>query len=120
MKLNTDIRSEQGSALVDLIGFGVLLQIPILMFATAALQLQHQSFAIEAIARHALRAHVLWPDRTNTARVVSDIAKDFNIDLKTISWRLSCNPDPNCQRSGSTAKMEVSVGELVAYSVQVL
>jgi hypothetical protein len=120
VKLSIDLKAERGSAIVDLIGFGLILQIPILMFATATLQLQHQSFALEAIARHALRAHVLWPDWSNTAQVVDDLAKDFNIELKDISWQLSCQPDPNCQISGSVARLEVSLGELVAYSIQVL
>jgi len=120
VKLSTDFSAEQGSAIIDLIGFGVLLQIPILMFATATLQLQHQSFAIEAIARHALRAHVLWPDQANTAQVVADLAKDFNIDTKSMDWKLSCQPDPGCQLAGSVATFEVSLGALVAYSIQVL
>jgi hypothetical protein len=116
VKLNTDIRSEQGSAIIDLIGFGVLLQIPILMFATVAIQTQQQSFAVEAIARHALRAHVLWPDRESTAQVVAELAGDFGIALQRLEWNLRCKPDPSCQGAKTTAEIEVRLGDLVAYS----
>lgn len=118
MKLNTDYSSEHGSAMLDLIGFGILLQVPILMFATLAIQSQQQSFAAEAIARHGLRAHVLWPDRLNTERVIGELAQDFGIAIERIDWRLGCKPDPNCLAPKSTAEIEVRIGELVAYSSQ--
>lgn len=118
MKLSTEIRSEQGSAIVDLIGFGVLLQIPILMFATLAIQTQQQSFAVEAIARHGLRAHVLWPDTASTAGVVSQIASDFGVSVQRLDWSLRCRPDPSCKSSDTTAEIEVRLGNLVAYSSQ--
>ncbi|CAB4624445.1 unannotated protein [freshwater metagenome] len=104
--------------MVDLIGFGVLLQIPILMFATLAVQTQQQSFAVEAIARHALRAHVLLPDRNNTAQVVAELAQDFGIAKERLSWTLNCRPDPSCLKAGSTAEIEVRIGQAVAYSSQ--
>lgn len=118
MKLNTSLSSEGGSAIVDLIGFGVLLQIPILMFATLAIQTQQQSFAIEAIARHGLRAHVLWPDRTSTAQVISELTHDFGIAATELQWSISCRPDLTCRSSGTFAEIEVRLGGLVAYSTQ--
>ena len=118
MKLSTEISSEQGSAIVDLIGFGVLLQIPILMFATLAIQTQQQSFAVEAIARHALRAHVLWPDRASTAQVISELARDFNVSEQALDWTPRCRPDPSCKQPNTTAEIEVRLGALVAYSHQ--
>lgn len=118
MKFSTDIFSEQGSAIVDLIGFGVLLQIPILMFATLAVQTQQQSFAVEAIARHGLRAHVLWPDEVSTTKVVAELAGDFGVSVDRLHWTLHCRPDPSCTRPNTTAEIEVRLGDLVAYSSQ--
>ena len=118
MKYSTEISSEQGSAIVDLIGFGVLLQIPILMFATLAIQTQQQSFAVEAIARHGLRAHVLWPDRESTAKVISELASDFGISGSALQWNISCRPDPTCSSIDTTAEIEVRLGALVAYASQ--
>ena len=118
MKSNTSLASEQGSAIVDLIGFGVLLQIPILMFATFAISTQQQSFAVESIARHALRAHSLWPVSQNTSEVVIAISKDFGISADRVSWIISCTPNPNCLAPDTTAQIEVRYGQLVAYAAQ--
>jgi hypothetical protein len=114
VKSNTNFLAEDGSALIDFIGFGVLLQIPVLMFATLAAQSQQQSFAVEAIARHGLRAFVLWPDRLDTQRVISELANDFGIASERLSWRITCQPDPSCLTQGSTAQIEVRIGEIVA------
>lgn len=118
MKFSTELTSEQGSAIVDLIGFGILLQIPILMFASLAVQTQQQSFAIEAIARHGLRAHVLWPEPESTARIIGELAREFGISADRLKWSLSCKPDPSCLSEGNTAELYVRLGGLVAYSSQ--
>lgn len=118
MKPSTSLFSEQGSAVVDLIGFGVLLQIPILMFATAGISIQQQSFAVESIARHAIRAHSLWPVNESTQQVVSEIAKDFGIAPEKLRWSISCIPNPNCLAPSTTARIEVRLGEQFAYASQ--
>jgi 3-oxoacyl-[acyl-carrier-protein] synthase III len=118
VKLSTEIRAEQGSAIVDLIGFGIMLQIPILMFATLAVQTQQESFAVEAIARHGLRAHVLWPDRESTSKVISELVKDFGISPNRVEWIIYCRPDPSCLLPKTMAEIEVRLGALVAYSSQ--
>ena len=118
MKLSTDILSDGGSAIVDFIGFGVLLQIPVLMFSTFALSVQHQQFALEAIARHGIRAHVLVPDRVNTERVISELVADFGLDQSEIVWKLSCTPDPNCVEPGSITLLQIKLGGLSAEALQ--
>ena len=119
MKLSTDIRSDSGSAVVDFIGFGVLLQVPVLMFSTIALSLQHQQFALEAIARHAIRAHVLIPDNSNTSRVVSELASDFGLNPNELILKLICNPDPSCNEPGSLIRLDVELGGLSAQAMQI-
>lgn len=118
MKLSTELGAEHGSAIVDLIGFGVLLQIPILMFATFAVSSQQQSMAVESIARHALRSHSLWPVSESTQEVVNAIARDFGLVPDRLSWSLRCNPNPNCLDANTTARIEVRYGQLVAYASQ--
>ncbi|MTA83343.1 MAG: hypothetical protein F2552_00395 [Actinobacteria bacterium] len=110
--------SDRGSAVVDFIGFGVLLQISVLMFSTFALSVQHQQFALEAIARHGIRAHVLIPDRGNTTRVISELVADFGLKPSDIEWSLRCNPDPNCVEPGSIALLQIKLGGLSAEAVQ--
>ena len=116
MRTTTSAASEQGSAIVDLIGFGIFLQIPILMFATFSVSLQQQSFAVESIARHALRAHSLWPVNHSTQEVVIAIAKDFGLTPNQVTWNLSCTPNPNCLDPSTTTQIEVRYGQLVAYA----
>ena len=118
MKISTEVFSDRGSAVVDFIGFGVLLQIPVLMFATFALSVQHQQFALEAIARHGIRAHALFPDRENTNRVISELVADFELKPSGIEWSLSCNPDPNCVEPGSIAFFQIKLGGLSAEALQ--
>jgi hypothetical protein len=118
VKLSTDIFSDRGSAIVDFIGFGVLLQIPVLMFSTFALSIQHQQFALEAIARHGIRAHVLVPDRANTTRVITELTMDFGLKQSDLAWSLSCRPDPSCIEPGSMARLEVKLGGLSAEALQ--
>lgn len=118
MKLSTEILNDRGSAIIDFIGFGVLLQIPVLMFSTFALTLQHQQFAIEAIARHAIRAHVLLPGNASTTRVVRELAADFGLRESDLIWKLSCNPDPKCLQPGSIVHLEIKLGGLSAEALQ--
>jgi hypothetical protein len=118
VKLSTEIFSDEGSALVDLVGFGLLLQIPVLMFTTFTLSLQHQQFALEAIARHGIRAHVLIPDYASTTLVVNRIAADFGLPSTGLSWIINCAPDPKCLESGSIVRFEIKLGGLVAETMQ--
>ena len=118
MNLYTEILSDRGSSVVDFIGFGVLLQIPVLMFSTFALSVQHQQFALEAIARHGIRAHALIPDRLNTTRVISELVADFKLRPSDIEWNLSCNPDPDCVEPGSIARLQIKLGGLSAEALQ--
>ena len=118
MNLFTEILEEEGSALVDLVGFGLLLQIPVLMFTTLTLSIQHQQFALEAIARHAIRAHVLLPDEPSTTLVVNRITEEFGLRPSDVSWRIICTPDPNCETSGSFVRFEVKLGGLSAETIQ--
>lgn len=104
--------------MIDFIGFGVLLQIPVLMFTTFALVQQHEQFALEAISRHGIRAHVLMPDNTNTSRVISELAKDFGIDQSRLVWSLSCQPDPKCIEPRTLISLEVKLGGLSASALQ--
>jgi hypothetical protein len=118
VKLFTEIANDEGSAIVDFIGFGLLLQIPVLVFTTFALSLQHQQFALEAIARHGIRAHVLVPDNASTTMVIYRIAADFGLEPSGLTWLISCNPDPTCVESGSIVRFEIKLGGLGAEAMQ--
>ena len=53
---SVNFKGETGSAVIELIGFGLLLQIPLVMLATNLLLLQHDQLAAEAITRDVLRS----------------------------------------------------------------
>lgn len=118
MKSNTSLSSDRGSAIIDLVAFGILLQIPTLMFATLTISHQQNAIAIEAIARHALRSHVLWPEEDNTSLLVQNLIADFGLDFSKLDWNISCRPDPNCLADNSTAEILVSYGQLRAHAIQ--
>jgi hypothetical protein len=88
------------------------------MFLTFALSTQHEQFALEAISRHGIRAHVLTPDLISTSRVINELARDFGLDQTNLSWRLSCNPDPRCLQADTLVRLEVKLGGLSAVSLQ--
>ena len=118
MNFSTEIYADEGSALVDFIGFGLLLQIPILLFTTLSMSVQHKQFALEAIARHGIRAHVLVPDSASTTMVIHRIATDFGLEPSDFSWMISCTPDPTCIDSGSIVRFQIKLGGLSAEAIQ--
>ena len=63
---SVNFKGETGSAVIELIGFGLLLQIPLVMLATNLLLLQHDQLAAEAITRDVLRSCVLLDSEPTT------------------------------------------------------
>lgn len=113
MKFSSSQKSDSGSAAVELVGFGILLQIPILLFAVSAVELQHRSFAVEAIARNAVRSFVLINDLEHTASVIAKLGESFSVDPSRLTWDASCTPDPTCL-GGGTITLTVKYGDQVA------
>lgn len=103
-----NIKDESGSALVDLVGFGLLLQIPVLLFAITALEIQRQNIALESIARHGLRSFVLTSNRDTAKQVIDQLALDFSLTSSKLDWEIYCQPDPDCQDFKSLAYLEVT------------
>jgi hypothetical protein len=81
---------DSGSVVLEFLGFGVLLQVPILMFATTVLGLQHDKFAAEAITRDALRSYTLL--QIEPSATVLDLAKAYKVSLGRIKVEMTCWP----------------------------
>lgn len=109
VKHPVDFGSDEGSALIDLVGFGLLLQIPILLFAISALEAQRQGIALESIARHGLRAFVLGSNFDSTSQVVRQLVTDFELEGLDVSWDIECSPDPSCDSPGTLVRIEVRI-----------
>ena len=106
--------SDTGSAIIEFLGFGLVLQITVLLGLIQFSNMQSQQLAAESIARHALRAYMLsniQPQET---------AKQLSLDLGEASqpkFDFSCQPD--CESVGSVLKLGVSLGQARAMSVAV-
>ncbi|MEN9970155.1 MAG: hypothetical protein RLZZ229_363 [Actinomycetota bacterium] len=74
--------NDEGSAVLELIGFGVVLQIPLLALAVQLPNLQLHQLAADSISRNAARAYVLKSIPLQTT--ANQIAKDFNLPPGTV------------------------------------
>lgn len=110
-------RSDCGSAIVDFLGFGVLLQLPVLIFASLAIQNQHEAFALDSIARHTLRSMSFPLDESVAARTVLALAADFRLDVKLLSWNLSCVPDLICSETSQAVEIRIDYSGKQAYAI---
>lgn len=119
MKFSRKGDADSGSAAIELLGFGILLQIPILIFAVTVAQVQHRGFAAEAIARNAVRSFVLLNDMDHTGRVIEELAQSYSVIPGDLSWQARCQPNPNCQAERGSITISVRYGDQVAvgYSV---
>lgn len=102
---------ESGSAVLEFIGFGVMLQIPILMLATTLLGLQHDKLAAEAITRDALRSYTLL--QLPPADNLVELASAYEIPTSRISLELRCWPQ-NCGTSENWVQVTTKIGSSIA------
>lgn len=108
------IIDDRGSMLIDFLGFGVLLQLPVLLLATQFTSIQSQQLAADSIARHSLRSFVLQGVAIETT--AQEIARDFRLDSEPIV-DLICNPD--CNSPQSVLRLTVVLGDIRAASVMI-
>lgn len=105
---------DRGSAVLEFIGFGVLVQVLILLAVLQLSQSQHEKLAAEAVARHSLRSFVLVgtpPEQTAT-----EVIAGFKINLVP-QLKLTCKP--NCEVVGAIVGIDVSLGQAKARAVMV-
>ncbi len=100
--------------MIDFLGFGLLLQVPVLTLATQMGTLLTNQLAADSIARHALRSFALQDAPVElTAR---QIAEDFRLRIRPVV-ELNCQPD--CISPESVLHLNVSVGDARANSVMI-
>lgn len=100
---------ERGSAVLEFVGFGLVLQLLILFAALQITEVQKHQLAAEAIARHALRSLIISDVAVDAT--ANQVATDFGI-TQAPKLFLACNPD--CQTAGALAQLKVVVGKAVA------
>ncbi|MEY3889415.1 MAG: hypothetical protein RLZZ90_673 [Actinomycetota bacterium] len=112
--LSHKLHNDAGSAILEFVGFGLLLQVPLLMMAVNFAEVQQTQFAAEAIARHSLRSFVLMG--TPVSEAAAEIITDFRLTTQP-SLQMSCRPVGDCEIPGSTITLKVLLGKAQAQSV---
>ncbi len=109
---------ESGSAALELLVFGVLLQVPILAIATQFAGIQHQQLAAQTMSQQGLRAYVQSTATVadeNLKRAMDDMSQNFGLSSGDLSYALSCLRD--CNGAEPMLSLRVSVGKQVETSV---
>lgn len=108
------ISDDRGSALLDFLGFGLLLQIPVLVLASQLATMQSNQLAADSIARHSLRSFALYG--TEVAVTSQEIAEDLELKVSP-AVELLCSPD--CTGSGSILRINVTFEGINSSSVMI-
>lgn len=112
--LGRTFADESGSAVLEFVGFGLLLQVPLLMMAVNFAEVQAAQFAAEAIARHSLRSYVLTG--ASVTETADEIISDFRLSTKP-TLQLSCHPIGDCNNPGDIVTLRVQLANAKAQSV---
>lgn len=112
--LSQDLGQDSGSAILEFVGFGLILQVPLLMMAVSFAEVQQTQFAAEAIARHSLRSFVLLG--TPVSETAAEIIIDFRLATQP-KLQMSCRPVGDCESPGSVITLKVLLGQALAQSV---
>lgn len=114
MKCNSQLTEETGSAVIEFLGFGLLLQVSVLIGLVHLSSLQAEQMAAESMARHALRAYVLFgiaPEVTG-----NQLQADLAAQGKPV-FSLTCAPD--CESQGSVLRLKAKLGLATSVAVAI-
>ena len=104
---SVNFKDDLGSAVLEFIGFGLLLQIPMMLFAINLVTLQHDQLAAEAITRDVLRSFVLLNrEPLDRAR---QLANDYRLDPSRILLKVTCKPT-DCNEERAWVSIETRIG----------
>lgn len=112
--LSVNFRGEAGSAVLELIGFGLLLQIPLAIFAANLVLLQHDQLAAEAITRDVLRSFLLVDADPST--VANSSATIYGISPSRVVVSMSCRP-LDCKVEQTWVTVKTQIGAAIASGV---
>ena len=108
---SANFKDDRGSAVIEFIGFGLLLQIPLVLFAISLVALQHDQLAAEAITRDSLRSYVLL-NREPLERA-QQLAADYRLDPRRILVTITCKPN-DCKEDAAWVFIETRIGLAVS------
>lgn len=95
--------SERGSALVELITFGVATLMPVSLLLTGIFTLQRASFTAQSAAREAVRAFVLSTSEGEAFTAAQSAANQVFLDsgITPVKVLISCSESPCLSPTGS-------------------
>jgi hypothetical protein len=105
---------DSGSAVIEFLGFGVLLQLPILMFTLQLVALQHDQLAAEAIVRQLARSFVI--EGKDPLVATSEVATNFGVTSNKLQVHVVCDPT-DCSQDGAVINIQAQVGQASASAV---
>jgi hypothetical protein len=101
--------SESGSVVLEFVGFGLLLQVTLLLVILNLGALQHDQLAAEAISRDSLRAFLLIGKSPNAT--AAEIAKAYRVDPGSLTITLVCQAD-DCETEGNRVAVVTRIGSV--------
>ena len=114
-----NFKSEVGSAPIEIMGFGVVLMLPIMWFSIGIVGQQNDQFAAAAIAEYGLRAWVQadQPNSPNFEIALRQIATDFHEPSDQVTWIIDCAGIDPCAPKGQVVRLRISVKQASATAV---
>jgi hypothetical protein len=106
--------SESGSVVLEFVGFGLLLQVTLLLVILNLGALQHDQLAAEAISRDSLRAFLLIGKPPSAT--AAEIAKAYRVNLGRLTVTLICQAD-DCDAEGNRVTVVTRIGSVQSEEV---
>ena len=111
---SVNFKAEDGSAVLEFIGFGLVLQIPLMLFAGNLVTVQHDQLTAEAITRDLLRSYVL--SNRDPVTGVTELAAAYRVSPNRIKVSMSCRPT-DCNQAKAWVYVSTQIGSLSATGV---
>jgi hypothetical protein len=109
-----NFRDDSGSVVLEFLGFGILIQLPILVFATSLMAVQHDQFAAEAITRDSLRSFVLLGKPP--LETAAEVSAAYRVSMTRVLLTLICRP-ADCESGAGWVEITTKLGSAVARGV---
>ena len=109
---SSSLFDDRGSAVLEFMVFGLLLQISALTFFMQISSIQTSQLIAESIARHAMRSFVM--NEVDPEATAAQVLQDFQVRGQPVI-EFSCLPD--CSGTGSILKIKVQLNSVVANAV---
>ncbi len=109
-------RSEKGSAVLEFVTLGLVLNISVLTFAVQLMMHFQAQFAAESVARHVARVVAKDASAAAIDDLATSIAYDFSFEPEAVNLQVSCQPR-DCDTPDSIAEVEVKIQSATAKAV---